>query len=352
MTEIKVSDFKKMVPEEWQGFLRKCSSSSYFCSSDYISGFTRVFIIGAYRNSKLVAASMVRLRKMLPGSRLYSGWMDAFIILPEEEPSKNEWKQKIVSELKTFAKEKSLIHLYISHWVRSNDLDLLVRNDFIPEKKWTIYLDLKKNDDQLLKEMDYNHRRAIKKSRQSDLRIENLHGSEACAKIKLFSEIRRETQKRAVKKFRQSSMTLKSEDHLKHILESTYDTAWISFVFVEEKLAAAGLFVGHNNTVIYYLGGSDQSIANKSFASYYLLFENFRYARQKGFEIFDLGGIPVDPIKGDPAYGVYLFKKRFGGTIEQFSGGRLVLRKKLFKILNFLIDQKWLVRLVLRHQKQ
>jgi lipid II:glycine glycyltransferase (peptidoglycan interpeptide bridge formation enzyme) len=45
-----------------------------------------------------------------------------------------------------------------------------------------------------------------------------------------------------------------------------------------------------------------------------------QWAKQKGLTTYDLWGIPADPKPGHPLFGVYRFKKGFGGKMVKFIG--------------------------------
>jgi len=45
-----------------------------------------------------------------------------------------------------------------------------------------------------------------------------------------------------------------------------------------------------------------------------LYWELMKWAKEQGFEDFDLQGYPMDSQPGDPLHGVYLFKRKWGGA--------------------------------------
>ncbi len=69
----------------------------------------------------------------------------------------------------------------------------------------------------------------------------------------------------------------------------------------------------------YYLYGASAKEGDNLYASYLVQFEALAAARGKGATRYDMWG-PCQPREGDPLWGVYQFKKKFGGAEEQYVG--------------------------------
>ena len=61
--------------------------------------------------------------------------------------------------------------------------------------------------------------------------------------------------------------------------------------------------------------------------------------------MFDMGGVPQSPTAEHPAYGVYVFKRSFGGAYQEFDGGKIIISPTKYRLLNFLLSQRKLLRL-------
>lgn len=69
----------------------------------------------------------------------------------------------------------------------------------------------------------------------------------------------------------------------------------------------------------HYLHGASGRGENP-YASYLVQFEAMCAARRAGAKWYDMGGIPCAPHEEDPLWGVYKFKKKFGGEERRFVG--------------------------------
>ena len=84
----------------------------------------------------------------------------------------------------------------------------------------------------------------------------------------------------------------------------------------------------------YYLYGASQE-GEKLYASYLVQHEALSAARQRRVRRYDMWGIPCQPHKGHPLWGVYQFKKKFGGEEKRYVGAYekalSPLRARLFR---------------------
>ncbi len=69
----------------------------------------------------------------------------------------------------------------------------------------------------------------------------------------------------------------------------------------------------------YYLYGASAKEGDNLYASYLVQFEALAAARRGGATRYDMWG-PSQPREGDPLWGVYQFKKKFGGVEEHYAG--------------------------------
>lgn len=69
----------------------------------------------------------------------------------------------------------------------------------------------------------------------------------------------------------------------------------------------------------YYLYGASDKEGDSLYASYLVQFEVLAAARRAGATRYDMWG-PCKPDEGDPLWGVYQFKKKFGGHEESYVG--------------------------------
>ncbi|HHY45684.1 MAG TPA: peptidoglycan bridge formation glycyltransferase FemA/FemB family protein [Firmicutes bacterium] len=73
-------------------------------------------------------------------------------------------------------------------------------------------------------------------------------------------------------------------------------------------------------------------------ANYPLMWTGLKWAKSRGCEFFDFGGIPVKVEEGSSAYGLYQFKKGFGGSRMEFIGEYdLILSPVAYSVWNSLL---------------
>ena len=82
----------------------------------------------------------------------------------------------------------------------------------------------------------------------------------------------------------------------------------------------AGAIILTFNEEAYYLYGASSSASNDVYASYLVQWEAMAAARSRGVRRYDMWGIPCEPRKDHPLWGVYQFKKKFGGHEERYIG--------------------------------
>ena len=111
-----------------------------------------------------------------------------------------------------------------------------------------------------------------------------------------------------------------------------------------DKCVAAVTFIIGGSTVYAHMSGSD-SEANKTTGSgTYYYWKAIEYFKNLGYTKFDFGGCPFQPTPEDPAYGIFMFKQGFGAEYKEFEGGKIIINKLRYKILQFLMSQRKLLR--------
>jgi lipid II:glycine glycyltransferase (peptidoglycan interpeptide bridge formation enzyme) len=89
-----------------------------------------------------------------------------------------------------------------------------------------------------------------------------------------------------------------------------------------EGRAVAGAVAVTFGEEAYYLFGASIPDRQNLYAPYRVQWEVMNVAREAGATRYDMwGGVPGDPEdSGHPLWGVYQFKKKFGGRVEEYSG--------------------------------
>ena len=125
------------------------------------------------------------------------------------------------------------------------------------------------------------------------------------------------------------------------IFSSSYFRPYLALAYYDGKPAAGAILVPFDKSIFYYLGATDYELTKTSQASNLLHFEIIRYAKNSGYAIYDLGGgVPMNPDPKQYMYGVYIFKKNFGGTLTVFDGGYLIFSKNRYWLFQKLMKYK------------
>ena len=91
------------------------------------------------------------------------------------------------------------------------------------------------------------------------------------------------------------------------------------------------LFLVYGNEVLSLYGGSEEKLMQFQ-SAYTVHFDGIKYAAENNFKRYNFYGITGDFNENNPLYGLYLFKKSFGGHVVELIGEfDLVINKTLYK---------------------
>lgn len=103
------------------------------------------------------------------------------------------------------------------------------------------------------------------------------------------------------------------------MLDALGDDARLYMAFWEERPIAGTLAVHFGNKVWYLYGASSNQHRNVM-PNYQLQWEMIRWALETKADVYDFRGVSGDLTPDNPLYGLYLFKKGFGGDLVEFCG--------------------------------
>ena len=108
------------------------------------------------------------------------------------------------------------------------------------------------------------------------------------------------------------------------------------------ELIAGDLFVVHGDTMLYYQGASTRDRAHTARQAPAACFwAAIRAARAMGLRRFDFGGCTPTSDPADPRYGVWEFKKKWGGTLETFYNAEVLLSPRLVALQERVMAPLW-----------
>lgn len=104
---------------------------------------------------------------------------------------------------------------------------------------------------------------------------------------------------------------------------------------------SAAMFMLVGSEVVYLYSGSDERYMRDYSAQYLIQWEMIRYAAEHGFQRYNFYGISGLPDPSDPGYGIYTFKKGFGGHVVELIGTyELPLRRPTWTLHHVLSSLK------------
>jgi len=188
-------------------------------------------------------------------------------------------------------------------------------------QRHTFVLDVTSSDATLLKAMDGAERK-IRKAEREGVTVRIVQTPED---LKAFCQLSKVTSDRVRER---SAYTDFPDSFFEAIYAAMAPSGAAQFYigwFKDEPLAGC-LFLNTRDTMLYYLGGStrDRDLTAKQ-APAGVFWHAIREARRLGMSHFDLGGCTPTDDPEDPRYGVYAFKKRWGGRLESFCNLEIVL---------------------------
>lgn len=197
--------------------------------------------------------------------------------------------------------------------------------------RWSYCLDIRKSDEELFKGMDQRCRRCIRKYEKYPLVMKDVCDDN----IYDFKNIMEHTAKRQNHFDRSleyySKIKQEFGDRVKMII-IYLDKYQFLFKFPDDKLfdmiskeeremipVSAGVFIFDKDRVNYVYGGT-YSHYMSLMAQYKLQMEMIWLGKKKNISLYDFGGISGDFNVMSPNYGVYEFKRGFGGYVVEYIG--------------------------------
>jgi lipid II:glycine glycyltransferase (peptidoglycan interpeptide bridge formation enzyme) len=218
--------------------------------------------------------------------------------------------------------------------------EFLTNNGAVPGKplftRYTFQLDLTKNEDELLANLNQKTRYNINVAAKKGVQIIESTSSEG---MEQHLQILAETTQRqgffahTPEYFRTMWETLGSSGMMR-IFHAVYEdqilVSWIMFIF---------------NGVLYYPYGASRSIFREVMASNLMMWEMIKFGKAQGCTMFDMwGSLGPEPDPKDPWFGFHRFKKGYGGDLTEFLGTYdLVMNQPLYKVFRVVENVRWKV---------
>ncbi|WP_215224523.1 lipid II:glycine glycyltransferase FemX [Echinicola shivajiensis] len=180
--------------------------------------------------------------------------------------------------------------------------------DALPKN--TFFLDLEKQDEELLYDMRYNTRYNIRQAFKKGVEVKE-YGVEMLDEwFGLYEET-------GIRK----GIEYQSKDYFLDLFEHQDENVRVCLLMAEfDGQVLASMFLVLSNKRATYLFGASSSHQKQAMGSYALQWEAIIRAKAFGCEEYDMFGCAPNLDKSHPLHGVHLYKKGFGGEIYHRMG--------------------------------
>ncbi len=256
-------------------------------------------------------------------------------------PVGTNWKNIIHKAVSLCRRENAFI-LYIEpdEWENENGSYFLETSGFNPspisiQPRRTMVLSLKGPEEEWLKKMKQKTRYNIRLASRKDVVIKQSND------IELFNELIRVTSSR-------DKFGVHAVQYYKDVFNLFSNNQDCVLLIAEyNKTPLAGIMVFARGKRAWYFYGASNNLERNRMPTYLLQLEAMRWAASRGCTEYDLWGIPDEEqdllerdfmSRSDGLWGVYRFKRGFGGEIKRTAGVyQKVINKPLYMAYSMLM---------------
>ena len=332
----KIVPISQVDSNEWHNLLINVEESNFFSTFDYWQMYQdNAYVLQVRLDEILIAVIPFSFETILPIIGKYFKFcrLESSLLVDKkynERISLNE-KNEILNYLLDYLKSEHVIFITITSKARSRDALLLKNVGFTVYNSGTYILNLQGPEADIYKGFSKGHKSSIQKAIKSEVTINILEGNDAFEHVVDYLKIQNQFFER--KKGNFPVMYLKTKDSLEKTLKTTYCRTFLAIAYYQDQPAAGALLTSFDKSIYYYLGVSDFALTRISQASNLLHWEIIKFAQKNGFVEYDFGGADLNPNPSSDMYGVFMFKKNFGGEPREFQSGNLVLKKSRYNFL-------------------
>ncbi len=227
--------------------------------------------------------------------------------------------QRLVEAITSEAKKQGAILIKIDPFVLEEDkeaIEILKSLGFIRKQKQiqpraTLHIDLEKSPEDILALFEEKTRYNVRLSERKGVKIEEVSSSEG---LEMFYKIYSETAAR-------DRFLIHPISYYKRVKELIIDRGFGNiFLAFYQGMPIAGLLVFTFGEKIWYMYGASAKEHRNLMPNHGLHWHVIKWAKDRGFKVYDLWGIPVKPTENHPLWGVYRFKKGFNGKLVKLIG--------------------------------
>lgn len=305
--------------DAWENFLKECQEKTFLQSWNWgefqKARGEKIMRLGVFSQDRILGVVLVVKISAKRGTFLFLP--HGPVIKYQTKNSEKEILEALLGELKKIAKKERAAFIRVSPICERNEENMSIfknlgfRNAPIhmhAELTWE--LDLKPNEEEILKGMRKTTRYLIKQAeKNSEIKIIK---SREPADLETFRDIYQETVLR-------HRFVPFSKDYLEKEFQAfkSSDEIIIFLGKYKEKVVSSAIIVFWQNCAFYHHGAS-LSEYNKIPVSYLLQWEVIKEAKSRGCQFYNFWGIAHDTGKNHPWAGLTLFKQGFGGYKKEY----------------------------------
>ena len=174
-----------------------------------------------------------------------------------------------------------------------------------------------RTETELMESFKRNTRNHIRKAEKMGVSVRELNRDE----LDKFKKITESTSERR-------HFTDRPLSYYESMYDLFHDRGEVMFMVAEANIEggnnptvlSAAMFMTYGDEVIYLFSGSDQQYMRDYNAQYLIQWHMIKYAASHGFKIYNFYGINGLPDPNSKDYGIYDFKKGFGGHVVELIG--------------------------------
>ncbi|MBR3172555.1 peptidoglycan bridge formation glycyltransferase FemA/FemB family protein [Candidatus Saccharibacteria bacterium] len=347
--------FIELTPEEFRKYAAKSPYKSFYQTPEIAklreSNGWVPYYFGIKNGNKLVAASMVVAKPTFLGKSTF--YAPGGPLLDYEDASLVNY---FLKNLRRYAKTHNGYVLHIEPYYELIERDRYgkpVEGGFnhikalnnlknagfqaLPESdepKYAFVMDIKGHTaDNLFKNFKANTRNHIRKAEKKGVKVRELKREE----LNIFKQITESTSDR--RNFQDKPLSY---------YEQMYDLftpkGEVKFLLAEADgiPMSAAMFMLYGDEVIYLFSGSDEQYMKEYNAQYLIQWHMIKYAVEHKYKRYNFYGINGLPDESSKDYGIYVFKKGFGGTtghVTELIGAHEASTNSTFYTLHRLLHQ-------------
>lgn len=279
-----------------------------------ISGWVPIRI-AVFENDKIVGGISIQKRRIPHiGKCLFYAPRG-----PVLNVTKREHFSVLMSKVYEIAQKHNAIVLKIDPEIDEGNeaaLDVLHEHNFqFVEKqiqpRATYFLDLTKTLEDILAGFESKTRYNIRLSLRKGVEVHEETSLEGAQK---FYDIYETTAKR-------DAFIIHNFAYYKRVIGLMADKGMVHlFLAYYKDVPVAGVYIFAFGRKVWYMYGASTNEYRNVMPNQALHWHVIQWAKQQGYTTYDLWGVPANPHEGHPLYGVYRFKKGFGGEFRKFIG--------------------------------